>query len=223
MKIGVLGGTFDPIHRGHTYLARAGLKVFGLSRVLFVVSHHPSHKEKQATTRPFHRYAMVVRDLIEDEHLLPSHWELDQQKPSYTIETLRHFTSSDPDSEYCFLAGSDSLKEIHLWKDYDRLLEEHCFIFVQRPEFNVDLNDLQISGSLKDKIQTVCEKDRPTIQPGQSFLIPLNAPPISASSIRKTIASGQQPSSDIISPAVLRYIKKHRLYETNQDCSEKSL
>ena len=184
-----------------------------------MVSHLPAHKEMQEITSPFHRYAMVVLDLIEEEYLFPSHWELDQQKPSYTIETLQYFRSSYPENRYCFVAGSDSLKEIHLWQNYGKLLEEHCFIFVQRPGTSVDPNDLKISGSLRQKIQSVGQEDKPTIRPGQSFLITLKAPPISASSIRKMIASGKEASLDILSPAVMRYIKKHRLYEANRSHS----
>ena len=217
MKIGILGGTFDPMHRGHTYLAHAVLKIFGLNQILFMVSDLPHHKGKQQITSPFHRYAMVVLALFEEENLYASQWELDRKRLSYTIATLEFFTSRYPQHQYCFVAGSDSLKEIHLWKDYGTLLKEHCFVFVQRPGATVDLDKVDIPASSRRKIQIICEQDKPIIRPGQSFLISLNAPPISASSIRKTIASGQQPSSDLISPSVLRYINKHRLYEENQD------
>ncbi len=205
------------MHRGHTYLARAVLKVFTLDRVLLMVSYLPHHKGKQKITSPFHRYAMVVLNLFEEENLYASLWELDRKKRSYTIESLQRFTSRYPQHQYCFMAGSDSLKELHLWKDYVTLLKEHCFIFVQRPGATADLDEVELPASSRQKIQIVCEQDRPIIQPGQSFLITLDAPAISGSSLREIIASGEQPSSDIISPPVLQYIKKHRLYEKNQD------
>ncbi len=217
MKIGILGGTFDPMHRGHTYLARAVLKVFTLDRVLLMVSYLPHHKGKQKITSPFHRYAMVVLNLFEEENLYASLWELDRKKRSYTIESLQRFTSRYPQHQYCFMAGSDSLKELHLWKDYVTLLKEHCFIFVQRPGATADLDEVELPATSRQKIQLVCEQDKPVIRPGQSFLITLDAPAISGSSLRKIIASGEQPSSDSISPPVLQYIKKHRLYEKNQD------
>ncbi|MDA2927310.1 nicotinate-nucleotide adenylyltransferase [Acidobacteria bacterium AH-259-G07] len=223
MKIGILGGTFDPIHRGHSYVARAVSKILSLDRVLFVVSYYPPHKEKREITSPFHRYAMTVLDLINDKILYPSRWELDHKKLSFTIETLQYFTSHHPEHEYCFIAGSDSLKEIHLWKDCGTLLGKHCFLFVQRPGTEVDLEELKIPPSLRQNIQVLCESGKPSIRPGQSFLITLNAPPISSTSIRKIIASGRWPSSEMISPSVLQYIKKHRLYEENQDCSEEGL
>ncbi len=217
MKIGILGGTFDPMHRGHTYLARAVSTVLDLDRILFMVSYLPPNKGKQKITNPFHRYAMVAMDLLEEENLYPSQWELDRRKSSYTIETLQHLTSHYPQHQYCFIAGSDSLKEIHLWKDYGTLLKEHCFVFVQRPGAQVNLEELKVSGSLRQKIHIVCEQDQPIIRSGQSLLMTLDAPDISASSLRKLIASGKHPSSKLISPAVLQYVKKHRLYEKSQD------
>ena len=223
MKIGILGGTFDPMHRGHTYLARAVSTVLELSRVLFMVSYLPPHKGKRKITNPFHRYAMVAMDLFEEEDLYPSQWELDRRKSSYTIETLQYFTSHYPQHQYCFIAGSDSLKEIHLWKDYATLLKEHCFVFVQRPGAQVNLEELKISGSLRQKIHIVREQDQPIIRSGQSLLMTLDAPDISASSLRKLIASGKRPSSKLISTSVLQYVKKHRLYEENQDPSKEGL
>ena len=217
MKIGILGGTFDPMHRGHTYLARAVSTILDLDRVLFMVSYLPPHKGKQQITSPFHRYAMVAMDLLEEENLYPSQWELDRRKSSYTIETLQFFTSHYPQHQYCFIAGSDSLKEIHLWKDYGMLLKEHCFVFVQRPGAQVDLEERKISGALRQKIHIVCEQDQPIIRSGQSLLMTLEAPDISASSLRKLIASGKCPSSKLISPSVLQYVKKHRLYGENQN------
>ena len=223
MKIGILGGTFDPMQRGHAYLARAVSTVLDLDRVLFMVSYLPPHKGKQKITSPFHRYAMVAMDLLEEENLYPSQWELDRRKSSYTIETLQYFTSHYPQHQYCFVAGSDSLKEIHLWKDYGTLLKEHCFVFVQRPGAQVNPEELKISDSLRQKVHIVCEQDQPIIRSGQSFLMTLDALDISARSLRKLIASGIRPSAKLISPSVLQYVKKHRVYEENQDPSKEGL
>ncbi len=219
MKIGILGGTFDPIHRGHSYVARCVLRMFSLNHVLFMVSKLPPHKEKDDLTSPFHRYAMVVLDLLDDRDLYPSPWELERGTLSYTIETLQYFARRHPGDEYCFISGSDSLHEIHLWKDYGKLLREHCFIFVQRPGIEVDLDKLGVSASSRGTIRAVCEKERPTIRPGQSFLIAINAPAVSSTSIREMIVSGKQPSADMVSPAVLQYIRRHRLYEKGQSGS----
>ncbi len=213
MKIGILGGTFDPVHRGHTYLAQAVLEAFGLSRVDFMVSGLPPHKEPGKISSSWHRIAMLELELKTRDSLFPSRWELDQPAPCYTIKTLDHFKSTYPENEYCFLAGSDALEELHLWKGYDRLLEEHCFIFVQRPGFTVDLTQLHIPDSMRRRIQTVSAEDHPDIRAGVSFLAPLGPPAISASSIRSMLASGKEPTPEFLSPAVLQYITGHQLYE----------
>ena len=196
-------------------MARCVLRMFSLNHVLFMVSKLPPHKEKSDLTSPFHRYAMVVLDLLDDRDLYPSPWELERGTLSYTIETLQYFARRHPGDEYCFISGSDSLHEIHLWKDYGKLLREHCFIFVQRPGIEVDLDKLGVSASSRGTIRAVCEKERPTIRPGQS----INAPAVSSTSIREMIVSGKQPSADMVSPAVLQYIRRHRLYEKGQSGS----
>lgn len=216
MRIGILGGTFDPIHRGHTYLAKEVLKTFKLDRVLFMISHLPPHKHGGEISSPFHRYAMTVLALRGQKQLYTSQWELLQRRFSYTVDTLRHFARTQPLHLYCFIAGSDSLKEIHLWKDYDKLLRKYTLIFVQRPGAKVQLQELEIPGPLKGAIKIVQDGERPTLQAGQSFLVSLDPPPISSTSIREMIAAGKQPSQRWVSRSVLHYLQKHGLYERNK-------
>lgn len=219
MRIGILGGTFDPVHRGHTYLARAVLKAFRLDQVLFMVSNLPPHKGRQQITSPFHRFAMVALETQGEENLCVCEWELTRKGFSYSVDTLRHFSRTYPQNQYCFIAGSDSLQEIHAWKQCDTLLREFTFIFVQRRGAKVDLGRLKISEALKDRIQIRGKLLRSPIQPGCSYLIQLNPPPISSTHIRQMIASGKRPSSRLLSPAVLEYIVKHQLYEKNENHS----
>lgn len=188
-----------------------------------MVSRYPSHKSKGEITSAFHRYAMTVLAVNEEDQLHSCNWELEREGMSYTIETLRHFRECHSGNEYCFIAGSDALKEIHLWKDYDKLLSEHCFIFAQRPGTEVRLEKLELPVFLKRSIQIVGREDRPSIRPGQSYLVSLNTPKVSSTSVRQSIADGQRPSPERISPSVLRYISKHRLYEKKQNRSEESL
>ena len=222
MKIGILGGTFDPIHSGHSYIAHRVSRTFHLDRVLFMVSHYPPHKEEPNITSSFHRYAMTAIELIGEQTLWASRWELDQ-RVSYTIETLESFKKNHPQHEFCFVAGTDSLKEIHLWKDCGRLLEDHCFLFVQRPGNEVDLGNLDVSPPLRDRVEVVSQGTTPSIGYGHSFLVTLGAPAISSTEIRQELASGKSLAQDLISPSVMRYIKKHRLYEDKHDRFEESL
>lgn len=223
MNLGILGGTFDPIHRGHTFIAHRIREIFALDQVLFMVSNLPPHKEKVRTTSSFHRYAMVVLELLYEERLCASLLELEQGGPSYTVNTLERLRNHHPENHSCFIAGSDSLREIHLWKDYATLLSEHCFVFVQRTRSETDLGQLTIDETVRRSIKVVSASDKPIIQTGQSFLINIDAPPISSTDIRRAIAAGLPPDPGSISAAVLQYIRDYRLYERNQSRSVESL
>ena len=213
MNIGILGGTFDPVHRGHIYIGRMALEIFNLDQILFMVARIPPHKQKARLSAAFHRYAMVVLATADEPQMLACQWELNCTGPSYTIDTLERFRSRYPPNQYCFVAGADALKELHLWKDYAKLLREHCFIFVQRRGVEMDLESMQVSGAFRRKIRIVCEKNKQSIQPGTSFLVRSNPPPFSSSEIRRTISSGRPPAPDSLAPGVLPYIQKYRLYE----------
>lgn len=213
MKIGVLGGTFDPIHLGHMHIARKVAKVFDLDQVIFMVAKSPPHKLSEAISSTFHRHAMVVLELVEEERFFVSTLELLRERPSYTIETLDELSLRYPDDRLCFIAGSDSLQELHLWYEYDKLLSRHCLVFVQRPGAEVDLEELEISTNLKDSIRSVEGHGTFEIQGGRSFCLSLDAPPVSSSEIRRLIASGKRLAGNIVSSQVYQYIRKYRLYE----------
>jgi nicotinate-nucleotide adenylyltransferase len=213
VKIGVLGGTFDPIHSGHTHIAREVARVLDLDQVVFMVAKSPPHKLSEEISSAFHRYAMVVLELMKEERFFVSTLELLRERPSYTVETMRELSLLYPDDQLCFIAGSDSLQELHLWYEYDKLLSRHSLVFVQRPGAEVDLEELEISSNLKDSIRLVEDEGVFDIQEGRSFCLSLDAPPVSSTEIRRLIASGKRPAGNIVSPQVDQYIRKYRLYE----------
>ncbi len=219
MKVGILGGSFDPIHSGHVHIGLRVSEILALDQVWFMVANVPPHKDKRTVSSAYHRYAMTVLALQDHKRLLASTWELEREGPSFTIETLDSFARSRPRDRFCFIAGSDSLRDLHSWKDYGKLLLEHCCVFVQRPGFEVNVADLPLAQALKEVIQPICSETHHEIQPGRSFLINLDPPPVSSTAIRETFASGGTPSSDYLSPAVVEYIAKHRLYEDNPSTS----
>ncbi len=223
MRIGILGGTFDPIHQAHIHIARGTRLAFGLDQVWFMVANLPPHKRKDPITSPFHRFAMTAAAIQDEPHFYASDWELRRPGPSYTIETLACLAADFPSHEFCFLAGSDSLREIHLWKDYDKLLLRHCFIFVQRPGAEVDLDQLQGAGWLRQVIRPIEENKQPSIQPGRSFLINLDSPPVSSTLIRQMLSAGVPPPEQWIPAAVRSYICKYGVYENNRGNSQESL
>ncbi len=201
------------MHKAHLYVALRVQLIFKLDCVLFMIAHVPPHKRE--VTSAFHRFSMVALALLFHDDLVPCAWELERGGPSFTIDTLEHFAHNHSENQYCFIAGSDSLKEIHLWKDYVKLLENHSFIFVQRLGREVELNELKVPDPLRNRIKPLRARARPIIESGRSFLIDLNAPDISSTSIRKLIAGGQHPP-DLVPSRVLQYIQKHKLYGQEQ-------
>ncbi len=223
MKIGLLGGTFDPVHAGHLHIARHALERMALDQIHLVVARTPPHKPGESVTDASHRFAMAVLATADDPRLLVSPWELNRPGPGYTIDTLQGMRGEFPNHQFCFVAGGDSLREIHLWKDCGTLLREYCFVFVRRPGFGPDLANLEIPGSLKRHIRTVCENETPAIRPGSSFLLVADPPPVSSTQIREAIAAGGQPPPGSIPPEVAAHIWKYRLYEQNPRSPGKSL
>lgn len=223
MKVGILGGTFDPIHCGHTQIASRISEVFGLDRVEFMPARQPPHKGKCRVSHAFHRYAMVVLALLEHPNFYASNLELRRQGASYTIDTLEELAVRHKSCRFCFIAGSDSLQELHLWKDYDKLLLRHCLIFVQRPEARIRFESGTLPRDVKKAIRFVTENKNPDIRSGQSYLIDVDAPPVSSTSIREMISLGREPSPEQLPPLVYQYIKKYRLYEENQENTEEGL
>ena len=211
MKVGLLGGSFDPVHSGHLGLAREARDFLGLEQIVFMVAPRPPHKRNRLQAGSYHRFAMVSLALREEPLMVTSAFELERPGLSFTINLLEAWTQKHPQDEVSFLAGGDSLQQIHLWKDCDRLLEHYSFVFVGRKGARIELEELPLESHLRNRIQ-VCATPQPRLKAGQSLLIktPL-PPPASSSSIRSALARGEVP--DYLDPAVLTHIRKHHLYE----------
>ena len=211
MRVGILGGTFDPVHRGHQFIAQEVLGRFELDRVLFMVAHIPPHKQKRAIVSSQHRFAMVALATAAHPQLLASDWELGRLGPSYTQETLAQLTARYPQNQHCFIAGADLLAELHTWKNYARMLREHCLVFVSRPSLEINLRSLPL-GRLQQRISNIRNNEKPLLQSGRSYLLEANPPPISSTQIRRSLAQGLPPSPGQLHENVSQYIRKYRLY-----------
>ncbi|MBN2346954.1 MAG: nicotinate-nicotinamide nucleotide adenylyltransferase [Candidatus Aminicenantes bacterium] len=131
-KTGLLGGTFNPVHRGHIEL---GLKIkaaFGLDRVLYILSAHPPHKKRQRVPAPELRLAMLRAALLPHPGLEPCDLELRRQGDSWTIDTVHELKAADPGGRFYFITGSEGFLKIRTWKEYRRILQEVFFIIVIR-------------------------------------------------------------------------------------------
>ncbi len=135
-RLGIMGGTFDPIHYGHLLMAEEARIAFALDRVLFVPNGRPAHKKIYAVSSPEDRYAMTLLATASNPDFSCSRLELDRPGLSYTIDTLRAVRQMHPELEALyFITGADAVLEILTWHEYDKLASECRFIAVTRPGF----------------------------------------------------------------------------------------
>jgi len=133
-KIGIMGGTFDPIHVGHLVTAEAVRNEYGLDKVLFIPAANPPHKQNQKVTPAIHRYIMTAMATYSNPYFHVSSIELDRPGPSYTIDTIYELIDKfGPQTEIYFITGADAIQEIPTWDRIEELLGLCQFIAATRP------------------------------------------------------------------------------------------
>ena len=220
MRVGIYGGTFDPVHRTHTFVANRVRRLLSLDRVLLMVSRLPPHKRRNGMAARHHRHAMVALETLEEPGLYASDFELRRRGPSYTVRTMALLRESYPRHRFCFIGGTDSLKDIHIWKDHDVLLRDNCCVFVQRVGARVETADFP---EIHLEEVTARGSTSPEIRPGRSFLLDVQADDLSSSQVRESLAGRGRPLSGQVSPTVLQYIRKYHLYEDNTRIADPGL
>lgn len=213
MRVGILGGTFDPIHQGHVAIAKKALEIMRLDRVELMVANIPPHKKEECVASPFHRFAMVALETSQHSDLYVSELELRRNPPSYTVDTLQALVTDAEDSEFCFIAGVDSMHEIHTWKDYAKLISDYCFVFVERTGSNLELNLTAVPEVLRKRLTFAGGDQQHEIYPGCSFVIESSHAIISSTQVREAIDKDYPLPSTLVSREVQQYIRKYRLYE----------
>ncbi len=200
MKVlGVMGGTFDPIHYGHLVTAEAARRSFGMEQVVFVPAGHPPHKEGKPISAGQHRYLMTVLATVTNPHFEVSRTEVDRPGPSYAVETIREFHRRyGEDTQIYFITGADAILEICTWYDSRKLLGLCQFIAATRPGYsleNLDVLQHKLSPELVRSIH----------------LLEVPALAISSSDIRERVRR-RGPIKYLLPEAVEHYIAKSRLY-----------
>lgn len=198
-KIGILGGSFNPIHNGHLALAASVCRELQLDQLIFIPAGFPPHKEKSCLAPAEHRYAMVLLAAEQDPRFLVSRLELDATETTYTVKTLRVFRELfHEDDDLFFIMGADSLVDLVNWWSFQELVQLCTFVAVARP--GVPRGAMEAQAALLKS------------QHGARVLI-VDMPPmdVSSSEIRKRIADGQDTSS-LTPPAVADYIARNGLY-----------
>ncbi|TZE82327.1 nicotinate-nucleotide adenylyltransferase [Calorimonas adulescens] len=200
IKVGIMGGTFDPIHYGHLVTAEAVRYKFNLAKVIFVPSGNPPHKEARVITEKKHRYLMTILATVTNPNFEVSAIELNKEGYTYTVDTMKEFkTIYGENFEFYFITGADAILEILKWKDIDTLLNLCNFVAATRPGFN--------TKDLADKLEYIKKTYDKDI-----FRVEVPSLAISSTDIRQRVAHGE-PIKYLLPEAVERYIQKNHLYQ----------
>lgn len=217
-RIGIYGGTFDPIHYGHLRVAAASCEAFALDRFFFVPAFVPPHKRDRQIAAPYHRYAMVVLATLHHPQIARTKLaaltlELEAPTRPYTIETLQRLQIMHPTADLFFVMGADSFAEVNLWRDYERLLTEYNIIVAARPpadEFSIQ----HLSAKCQSHVVDLRGEQRPALaaftEP-KVFLTDYVAVDIAATQVREAVRR-EQPLAEFVPPDVARYIATYDLY-----------
>jgi nicotinate-nucleotide adenylyltransferase len=195
-RIGIFGGTFDPIHVGHLVIATECLHVLGLQRVAFVPSASPPHKPNQFLSAPTDRLAMLKLAIHERPQLFVDSIEFERPGPSFTVDTLRELRRRDPESDFVFIMGADSLRELHLWRDPGGIVAQAELAVARRPGVAIDL--AEVNRRVPGAAERVNVVDVPLIG-------------VSSSDIRRRVVAGE-PISFQMPWKVEMYIRERKLY-----------
>lgn len=199
-RLGVLGGTFNPVHLGHLIMAQDALEYFELSKVLFVPCATPPHKTPHELAPATHRLAMLDAALEGELRFEVSDIEIQRGGTTYTIDTMRSLATAHPDVELCFIIGADSLVELHLWKDVEALLSLCRIVTIARPGIewaSLKGADLRLPDPWPERLLADVRVGHLTN--------------VSSTDIRYRVAEGMSIRY-LVPPGVDMYITEHSLY-----------
>ena len=192
VRVGIMGGTFDPIHHGHLVAASEVATLFGLDQVIFVPTGTPWQKSERQVSPAEHRYLMTVIATASNPRFWVSRVDIDRPGPTFTIDTINDIRAQRPAAELFFITGADALEQILSWKDAEQALKLAQFIGVTRPGY--ELSDAHLPS------------DAVT-------LVDVPAMAISSSDCRARVAA-RRPVWYLVPDGVVQYINKHGLYRT---------
>ncbi len=175
MRIGILGGTFNPIHIGHLILAEEALHKLNLDKVIFVPTYMPPHKAVEAIVKPEERLKMVDFAIEGNSAFGVSTFEIDAKKKSYSIDTLKEFRREyGEDAQLFLITGSDLLKDLFSWKDVNDIFKMSKFIVANRPGYPVKDVPKEVESVVITPIEVSSEDIRKRLKEGRSirYLVP---------------------------------------------------
>jgi nicotinate-nucleotide adenylyltransferase len=195
-RIGVMGGTFDPIHHGHLVAAEDARFALSLDKVVFVPAGRPWQKSEREVSPGELRYEMARLAVAGEDAFEVSRIEIERDGPTFTVDTLREFRRCSPGAELFFITGSDAILQILTWKDAEDALSLATFVAVTRPTH--DLAGIEgLSEELRDRV----------------VVVEIPALAISSTDIRKRVAESR-PIRYLVPDAVALFINEHGLYRS---------
>jgi len=215
VKIGLFGGTFNPIHLGHIKAAEIVANKFSLDKLYFIPSYIPPHKESVQIASPRQRLRMVELAVEPFPHFYPSSIEIDAGGKSYSILTLKKIKAQYPEAKMLFLLGVDAFLEIETWRDYENVLEQCSFIIMSRPQFHLEGAHEVLSKKYSQRIVDLSGNKAPIYIEDSAnliYLVPIQALDISSTEVRER-ANRNQSIEDLVPESVEHYIKEKGLYQ----------
>ena len=197
-RIGIMGGTFDPIHNGHLVAASEVAHRFGLDQVVFVPTGQPWHKADKKVTAAEHRYIMTTIATAANPQFRVSRVDIDREGPTYTIDTLRDIAQLFPGAELYFITGADALAGIMSWRDWEKMLDMAKFVGVTRPGYALTKD--MLPSDAQDSIK----------------LVDIPAMAISSTDCRARAREGA-PVWYLVPDGVVQYMAKNNLYQPNEN------
>ncbi|AVI66812.1 nicotinic acid mononucleotide adenylyltransferase [Shewanella sp. WE21] len=214
MRIGILGGTFDPIHYGHIRPAIEVKQALALDKILLMPNHIPPHKQQPNLTTT-QRLKMVADVCQQLDGFALCDIEAKRDTPSYTVVTLEQLKSLHPEDELFFIMGMDSFIQLKSWHEWQRLFDFAHLVVCQRPGWQLDAEHpmQQILTARSQAPQGTVEGCTSSLHKncGQIFPVAITPQDISSTLIREQLAKGEIPA-DLLMPVTLDYIQNQRLY-----------
>ena len=213
-RIGILGGTFNPIHLGHVQAADQVRAAMSMDKILFVPSYIPPHKEARDIAPAADRFRMVELACLGHEGFEASSVEVEAKEKSYSILTLDRIKRRYPERRVFFIVGVDAFLEIGTWHEVERVIEQGLFAVMDRPGFDLRAASGVLGGRLAPKVHAVRAGeiiDDALFSRFSVFLLPIQALDISSTDVRDRLRHGRS-IAELVPGPVAEYITSHHLY-----------
>lgn len=216
-RIAFYGGSFDPVHLGHTTIAERLTADFGLDEFVFIPAFHAPHKQEQKPTSAFHRYAMLCLATIDNTAFKVSTMELDLPEKPYTVETLERLNQDLRDAQIFFVMGADSWQDILTWRDWENVLRMSNHIVVTRPGYEIDFSHVteEIRGCIVDLRNSDTNDADVGLEGDENkiFITDAVEMDVSATRIRQTVRDNSSRWQMFVPFDVANYIEKYQIYK----------